>query len=115
MLSVVQLWEGVGATNQPGWAAEVLKITHSGSLMILCDTRREGTGAFELRFMSPAGTIGEHYCIYKKTGGGASSLYGREAGVLLSATDTSIRFTNPTVLTDLIFVMYFGVILRSEQ
>ena len=115
VLSVVRLKMSVGAANQTGWAVEVLKINHSGSLMILCDTRREGTGSFELRFMSPAGSTGEQYCVYKKTGGGASSLYGREAGVLLSATDTSIRFTNPTVLTDLCYVMYLGVILRSEQ
>lgn len=114
VLNVVQLWEGVGTTSATGNGQEILKVIHSGLALVLGDFRREGTGSFAIMMLSPTGSPAASYNLWESAVG-STSRFTRDAGLVLIADSMAIRGARGTVATDLVYTMYFGVILRSEQ
>lgn len=113
VISLVQLWEGVGSTGADavGWHCEILRINHIGWVQVGIYTPRVGTGSKGVMLHCPADSPSTHTVVTYAT---TDSLTKKDT-LILSAGNAMISFLDGTVSTDLLYVDSINVTLRSLQ
>jgi len=104
VISVVELWEGVGATAGESYHTALL--THTGFASLYCDVKSVGTGSSTAEVYTPGGTI------VSKTGSPPRKMY---VNCVLTKAPVEFTIVGLSVATDIHYWNIIAVTLRSIQ
>ena len=115
VLSLVELWEGVGATGATGWGKVVMSLTHTGLFSISPSIAKVGTGTHQL-LIGKSATLVEAYenvLFLQKTTSTSQILTLETIPLLLSGAVVGIQVLSSEA-TDLVYVGGITFIIRTK-